>query len=284
MDLTCFYFTQTITNRITQRAFYFLLCLSNMSFSTNPGGYKLGSSKLGNEQIVGQFITQSNAFTIASGIANGFVLTSTGAGAATWQAPTGGGGGGIGNGNVNITAISSTAFTVGPNGVSNPVIQVDTSAPHCATGLLIAGDATSGGRGSTGNLFISAQGDASTIDIFLDALGSGGVGAVNINKRGGSGAINFGGDLNTTGHVNAGGDINAGVQITSQLDQSPTTQFTTGYVMGPISIGYGLDSPAPLGTAFNTGDLYINANTQANANARVFIFTGSAWTSLLCAS
>ena len=69
-----------------------------------------------------------------------------------------------------ITSNSANAFTVGPNGATNPVFNIDGSASNSATGVNIAGAAAGSGvtisatsPNSTDNLILASKGAASVI-------------------------------------------------------------------------------------------------------------------------
>lgn len=84
----------------------------------------------------------------------------------------------------NITSNSATAFTVGPNGITNPSFQVDASATNAATGLKIVAKAAASG------LNISVITSGTNENLKLDAAGSGTItlgsvstGAVSVNTN-----------------------------------------------------------------------------------------------------
>lgn len=91
----------------------------------------------------------------------------------------------LGNGGADTTTIvsaSATALTVGPNGATNPVLQVDGSTASQATGLKLTGAAAASGfaiavisSGTDENLTINAKG-AGTI-----TLGNVSTGRINVN-------------------------------------------------------------------------------------------------------
>lgn len=66
-----------------------------------------------------------------------------------------------------ITAASANAFSVGANGVTNPVLNVDTSIASVATGLNVKGAAAGGGVG------LATLSSATNDGLTLDAKGNG---------------------------------------------------------------------------------------------------------------
>ncbi len=96
-------------------------------------------------------------------------------------------------GAVSIKSALATAFTVGLNGVTNPVLTVDASVGSQATGLSIQGAATAG----TTNLTVTDSGSAASLAINAKgtgtiALGNVSTGAVTVTP-----ALNLGGALQT---------------------------------------------------------------------------------------
>jgi hypothetical protein len=72
-------------------------------------------------------------------------------------------------GSQNITSTSANALTVGPNGATNPVLQIDDSTASSVTGIKITGAAAGGG------VKIEAISSAATEDIVLGAKSTGSV-------------------------------------------------------------------------------------------------------------
>jgi hypothetical protein len=72
-------------------------------------------------------------------------------------------------GSQNITSTSANALTVGPNGATNPVLQIDASTASSVTGIKITGAAAGGG------VKIEAISSAATEDIVLGAKSTGSV-------------------------------------------------------------------------------------------------------------
>lgn len=81
-------------------------------------------------------------------------------------------------GTTTITSSSASALSVGPNGTTNPALQVDASTASLADGVLITGGVASGGpvissisSGATSPITIKSLGSSNTI---LDTSASGG--------------------------------------------------------------------------------------------------------------
>lgn len=72
-------------------------------------------------------------------------------------------------GSQNITSTSANALTVGPNGATNPVLQIDASTASSVTGIKITGAAVGSG------VKIEAISSAATEDIILGAKSTGSV-------------------------------------------------------------------------------------------------------------
>lgn len=72
-------------------------------------------------------------------------------------------------GSQNITSTSANALTVGPNGATNPVLQIDDSTASSVTGIKITGAAVGSG------VKIEAISSAATEDIILGAKSTGSV-------------------------------------------------------------------------------------------------------------
>lgn len=92
-------------------------------------------------------------------------------------------------GALTVTSNSANALTVGPNGATNPVLQVDASTASQAAGIKILGLGTGAG------VSLSVIDSGLNSPIYLDAKGSGGI-TLGLNSTGNitvSRALNYGG-------------------------------------------------------------------------------------------
>ncbi len=100
--------------------------------------------------------------------------------------------GAIFSGALTVTSTGSSALAVGPNGATNPVLQVDASVASQATGLKITGLTTGAGAtlavidsGSNSSLSINAKGTGAI------AIGTVSTGAINLGTTGSGAVVNF---------------------------------------------------------------------------------------------
>lgn len=106
----------------------------------------------------------------------------------------------LGSGAHTITSASATAFTVGPNGATNPALLIDASTASAATGIQIVSKAAGGG------LNITTISSATNEDILFNAKGSGltyfasaSTGTADFNLGGGN--ANFRHDVTVVGQI-----------------------------------------------------------------------------------
>lgn len=82
-----------------------------------------------------------------------------------------------------LTGANAAAFSIGPNGATNPTFQVDTSEASAATGILVEGFSA----GSGANIEVQSSGTNESLDI--EAKGTG---LINLNTTIGTGAVKVG--------------------------------------------------------------------------------------------
>lgn len=106
-------------------------------------------------------------------------------------------------GTITSTTSSANALAVGPNGTTNPVLQVDNSTASAATGIKITGAAAAAGiavaaisSGTNENLTVNAKGSGSV------SIGSSSTGGVALAAGGGN--VSVTGSLTTTGVIELG--------------------------------------------------------------------------------
>lgn len=145
----------------------------------------LNSATAGTADTTNALQSATTTVNVSSATAptTGQVLKATSGTAATWQTIATGGtiasttnlliGDGSGNalaaGAGNITSTSANAFTVGPNGATNPAFAVDGSVASAATGFSIQGQAA--GSGSK----LQATSSATDEDAYFIAKGAGAI-------------------------------------------------------------------------------------------------------------
>lgn len=124
-----------------------------------------------------------------------------------------------------ITSASANAFTVGPNGTTNPVFNIDASASSAATGLNVAGAA------ATSGVAVSVLSSGTNENLKIDAKGSGTItlGGVSTGKviiaggAGGTGALQLGDATLTKSTGNKWDFGGSGVQGITTLTLSSVT-------------------------------------------------------------
>jgi hypothetical protein len=88
------------------------------------------------------------------------------------------------SGTMTITSTSASALTVGANGATNPVIQINANTSSQATGIQVTGAAAAGG------VAIAVISSGTNENGTIDAKGSG---TLTLNGVGGTGAVQIGG-------------------------------------------------------------------------------------------
>lgn len=200
------------------------------------------------------------------------------------------GGSGSFNSAVAIRSASATSLSVGPNGATNPVFNVDSSTTNAAAGWGIVGAAAAGTPVLT--VISSGTNEGGTIQSKGTGtlnLGSAGQGAVNIRTNGTSRiAINTTGSVitfspatvstSTGGHYvfNSAADTNMTGGTDSRvvsMDMSSTRQHASNTA---VALDTGLHLLAPTiayatsgGVTTNAATLYINAAPTAGTNATI---------------
>lgn len=148
------------------------------------------------------------------------------------------------NSNVTVSATqailsnSSSAFAVGPNGATNPALQVDASTASSATGIRIKSQAA----GNAVN--IAAVSSAASESLTIDAKGSGG--------------------------------INIGSVSTGSVTVSSAMQAAVSLAISGASIGS--NTLAVSGTSLFTGNVSINASLFVNGLASIASNSATAFT------
>lgn len=141
---------------------------------------------------------------------------------------------------ITVTGASANAFDVGPNGATNPTLQVDTSTASAATGIKVKSAAAAAGvavstvsSGTNENLTVDAKGSGT---ITLNGTATGNVlvtpdfiGTRSITSSGTTGGVGY--------SAGAGGAV---TQITSR-----TTGVTLNNVTGRITLFSAAGSATP---------------------------------------
>jgi hypothetical protein len=149
-----------------------------------------------------------------------------------------------------INSASATAFVVGPNGLTNPVLQINTSVASQTNGLKITGNADGGG------LKLQAISGGTNSDFYIDSQN---VGSIILGASSGAGAtISFRRqtEVRTTNSLGFCVGVAGTTNPTLQIDPS-TTSAVTGLKVKAAAAAGGVDL-----TAISSGaneDLRINA-------------------------
>lgn len=132
-------------------------------------------------------------------------------------------------GAATVTSSSASALTVGPNGATNPVFQVDSSGASQATGIKIIGAAAASGAG------ISVNSSGANESLAINALGTGQLLVNNVA----TGAITLSRATTLSGALTYGGvTLNNAVTGTGNmvLSSAPTLTLTNATGL-PVSTG-----------------------------------------------
>lgn len=187
---------------------------------------------------------------------------------------------------------SSSAFTVGPNGATNPAFQVDGSLTNQADGLKVVGQAAGGG------VNLAARSGSTNAPISLNAQGSGSIAIGNVSTgtvtitpnvtHSGtttfSGSVTYGGVTfanSVTGSGSLVGSVSPtftgtpvlGAATATSINKVAITQPATGSTL-TIPDGVTLTGPASSGTTMTLG----NAETVSGAktfNSAKLLLAGS---------
>lgn len=153
-------------------------------------------------------------------------------------------------GALTVTSNSANALTVGPNGATNPVLQVDASTASQAAGIKIIGLGTGAG------VSLSVIDSGLNSPIYLDAKGSGG--------------INLG--LNSTGNITASRALNyGGVTLNNAVTGTGNMVLSTS----PALVTPALGTPAS-GVLTNTTGLPVSTGISGlGAGVAAFLATPS---------
>lgn len=88
----------------------------------------------------------------------------------------------LATGAITITSPSATSLTIGPNGVTTPILQIDSSTASAVVGIKITGGASGGGTA------IAVQGGGTNESLTIATKGAG---ALNLNSAGTTGTLAF---------------------------------------------------------------------------------------------
>jgi len=166
---------------------------------------------------------------------------------------------------VTITDATASSLVVGPNGATNPTLQVDGSTASAATGLLIKSAAASAGvalsvlsSGTNEKLTIDAKGSG-VVTIAGTSTGGISVGTSNPFTVSSAGAVAVGGTLAVTGNVGIG--VASGMQalkvqgVANQFASWTIANSTTGQSFGALIDG---------GTNSSDSALLVRSQGQTN--------------------
>jgi hypothetical protein len=200
-----------------------------------------------------------------------------GATASLWVSGNITSGGTFATGAQTITSTSANAFTVGPNGTTNPAFNIDASVASAATGLNIQSEAAAGGvvltvtsSGSNETLYIKPKGGGSLIvqgsSGTLFAVGtSGGNNTLVVANNAGSVATG----LKVTGAAAASGvalaAISTGTNENLTLDAKGS---------GTVTIGGTSTGNVVLGSTSNLVNFAQTAITATGASTAIFLVNG----------
>lgn len=154
-------------------------------------------------------------------------LNATGTGAIVLARATGITGAGT------VTSTSATALTVGANGATNPVVQVDANTASVATGVKITGAAAAAG------VAVAAISSGTNEALTIDAKGSG---TITLNGTG-TGAITSPRAIVSTGTGGVGYATGAGGAVTQAT--SRTTGVTLNKATGAVTLVSAAGSTTP---------------------------------------
>lgn len=210
------------------------------------------------------FLRQSRAFRlkkygiIITGSAGFDMSGSTG----TFKFPTGGI---TGLSATTITSTSANAFTVGPNGTTNPAFNIDASAASAATGLNIAANAAASG------LAVSVLSSGTNESLTFDAKGSGTIGINTVSTT--SGLVTIG-NSTSKGGLAINGPTTATSGATGNFVPLTLTQNDT--TNNPINLQLtNTGTGANLQVTSSAGGRGINITQSGNNYALSFTNTGN---------
>lgn len=179
---------------------------------------------------------------------------------------------------VLVTSNAASAFAVGPNGSTNPVLRVDASTASAATGITITGAAAGGG------VAVVARSSGTDEALTINAKGTGpiGIGSVSTGRVTITPVTTITGalTLSSTGLVYDGktltGSTGTGNMV---LSASPTLSGTVGGALtfsGALTLGSTLTGGATSDIAINTNKFTVAASTGNTVVAGTLGVTGAA--------
>jgi hypothetical protein len=150
------------------------------------------------------------------------------------------------NGLTNITSASANALTVGPNGATTPILNVNAATTSAVTGLKITGAATGVA------VAVIATDSGSNTPITIDGKGTGTIGINTLSIT--SGLVTLGNSTSNAGLVINGAIIqNHGTAAINSSATATAAQVATGYITSTSAAGTTITLPTGtlLGTALN---------------------------------
>jgi hypothetical protein len=202
-----------------------------------------------------------------------------------------------------ITDATASSLVVGPNGATNPTLQVDGSTASAATGFLIKSAAAAAGlalsvlsSGANENLTIDAKGTG-TVTIGSVSTGLVKIGATNQLTVSSAGAVAVGGTLavtgasTLTGNTIVGASGGTGIRLNASGGSQGVAEFCSsdanpywaagrdGIISGNPGIGFAYGSPP--GTIAATGVAF---GIDGSSNAIITTSNGTSQTTRLSIS
>ena len=177
-------------------------------------------------------------------------------------------------GTETITSASANAFTVGANGGTNPVFNINASASSVANGVTIVGTAAGSG------VEIKASSSGTNENLGMDAKGSGTInlggnstGGVSLGAGGGVNIVNSGGVRLDTGTKTASATAGAatlnkmaGVVTSESITTAAGSDYTLTLTNSDIAAADQVFASVQLGSA-TTGEPCVTSVTPASGSA-----------------